>query len=353
MAARPSRVRLLLVLLAGVLGLSALAACSTDTGDAGRTGAPTGGTTARGPEPGAYPVTIADAFGRTTISHEPRRIVTLGSADQDILLALGVVPVGVPKVGWGGNADGSTPWFDAALKKLGGTAPTRYDDSDGTPISDIAKLSPDLILATQSGVTKAEYEKLMKIAPVIVYPGTAWLTPWQQSVSTVAKALGRPAAGAALIAATDADFTRVARANPSIVGRTFVMTYLSTTDMSKIDYYTPSDVRVKVLTQLGLKVAPVISRISAKNQFYGTISAERSSELSSDLLITYADSPNDIATFRKNALLGEIPALKSGHYVAAVNRTDALGLSSPTPLSLPYALDRVVPQIVQALAGNA
>src|SRR5688572_22296797 len=44
---------------------------------------------------GAYPVTIPNAYGETTIPAEPTRVVAVGFNEADFLLALGVVPVGV------------------------------------------------------------------------------------------------------------------------------------------------------------------------------------------------------------------------------------------------------------------
>ena len=113
----------------------------------------------------AFPVTIEHAFGETTIEAEPTRVATLGWTDHDHALALGVVPVGATKITWGGNEAGSTDWFDAAVEEAGAEAPVRYDDADGAPIDEVAELAPDLILATNSGITEAEYAKLSKIAP--------------------------------------------------------------------------------------------------------------------------------------------------------------------------------------------
>ena len=112
-------------------------------------------------------------------------MATLGWTDHDHALALGVVPVGATKITWGGNAAGSTDWFDAAVEEVGAEAPVRYDDADGAPIDEVAQLEPDLILATNSGITEAEYKKLSKIAPVVAYPEAPWTTPWQTSLETV------------------------------------------------------------------------------------------------------------------------------------------------------------------------
>ena len=59
---------------------------------------------------GAFPVTVKSALGSTTIDEKPKRIATWGWGAQDIVLALGIVPVAMPSFSYGGNADGVLPW---------------------------------------------------------------------------------------------------------------------------------------------------------------------------------------------------------------------------------------------------
>jgi iron complex transport system substrate-binding protein len=331
------------ILVACVAVALALTSCSTSTTDDDSD--PKAATSV---DPHAFPVTIEHAYGTTTIDREPKRVVTLGWSDQDVALALGVVPVGAVKITWGGNAKDSTPWFDAKLAELGGKQPTRYSDADGAPIEDIAKLAPDLILATNSGITKKEYDKLSKLAPVVAFPGDPWVTSWQKSLEMIGEALGRSTLAQQVEEQTDKSIVDAAKANPEIVGKSFIFAALTTTDMSKIDYYTPEDNRPRLLTDLGMVNAPIIEQISKPGTFYGTISAERADELTSDVFITYAETSKDLATFEHNDLLGQIPGIKDGHVLASTNQTDALGLSAPSPLSIPYAMTHFVPQVAEA-----
>ncbi|WP_313716520.1 ABC transporter substrate-binding protein, partial [Arsenicicoccus bolidensis] len=200
--------RSLLVLTSATLTSAlTLAACGSGAGStsSGSTsaGATSGAASQGAAEQGAFPVTIKHTFGETTITKEPTKVATVGWVDQDMAVSLGVVPVGATAMTWGGNAGKSTDWFDAAVAKLGGKAPTRYDDTDGIPVTEIAKLAPDVILATSSGLTKADYDKLSKIAPVVAQPGAPWVTPWTTSLETVGKALGRPTKATAVRAQTD------------------------------------------------------------------------------------------------------------------------------------------------------
>jgi iron complex transport system substrate-binding protein len=346
---RPLRgARALIAALLPVLVAGSLSACST-----GATATDDAAPASSEADAGAFPVTVEHAYGSTTIEEEPTRVATLGWSDHDAVLSLGVVPVGAVQITWGGNEHGSTPWFDEALAELGGEQPTRYADADGAPIDEIAKLEPDLILATNSGITQAEYDKLSRLAPVVAFPGEPWVTSWEDSLAIAGEALGRAELASEVRRDTEDAIAQAAEQNPQVVGKSFVFASLSTADMSKVDYYTPEDNRPRLLAALGMVNAPVIERISKPGQFYGTLSAERAPDLASDVFITYAETGDDLATFRDDPLLGRIPALRSGHVLASTNQTDALGLSAPSPLAIPYAMEHFVPLVAQAVDGDA
>jgi iron complex transport system substrate-binding protein len=336
--------------LAAALSASALAACSTTSTEDSEGDSGTEAQSAVDAD--AFPVTIEHAFGETTIESEPKRVATLGWVDQDHLLALDVVPVGALEVSWGGNEQKSTPWFDEALEELGGEQPTRYSDADGAPVEEIAKLTPDLILATNSGITEEEYQKLSKIAPTVAYPGDPWLTTWEDSLEMVGQATGRSELADAVEEETEAALEQAAADNPQIVGKSLIFAYLTTADTSKIDFYLPGDSRVDILLDLGMVNAPIVEKLSKPGQFYGTVSAERAPEMDSDVFITYAETDDDLETFTNDPLLGQVPAIRSGHVLASTDQTDALGMSAPSPLSLPYAMEKFVPQVAAAVDGN-
>ncbi|MBO0843348.1 MAG: iron-siderophore ABC transporter substrate-binding protein [Nocardioides sp.] len=342
--------RTLLAAASGLLALCGLASCSTgpaggtaDTGSAGATSQV---------DKGAFPVTIKHAFGSTTIAKEPKRIAVVGVNDQDMLLALGVVPVSIAKVTWGGDADGTTPWFDAKLKELRGKKPAILDQTDSIPVDEVAEQRPDLILATYSGLTRADYDRLSKIAPVVAYPSMAWGTPWQKSLEMVGQATGRNRLAAKVEASTEKEIADAKRANPSIQGKTFVFASLATTDLSQIPYYTPQDARPTFLTELGMVNAPYVVAHSPTGEFYTQVSAEKAADLRSDFFFTYAVKASDAQTFAKDKQLGQIPAIKSGHMWASTDNVASLAAGIPTPLSVPYAIDHFLPGVVKAVAGK-
>jgi iron complex transport system substrate-binding protein len=337
--------RLRQIALAVSLGALALTGCSTGATDS----ADAAGTTTTKAESGAFPATVTDAFGTTTIEKEPKRVVTLGWSDQDIALALGVAPVGAVKITWGGNADGSTPWYDAKLKEEGAAAPTRYDDADGVPFDDIAKLDPDLILATNSGLTKADYTKLSKLAPTVAYPKVPWGTSWQDSTKLVGQALGREDAADDLVRKVEDEVKETAAKYPALKDKTFIFATFDPKDTSTIGYYTPLDNRPQMLEDLGMKNAPVIEKLTkGSSEFWKTISAERASTLQSDVVVFYGETGKDEARIASNKLFGQIPAVKSGARLSLVDKTDALTMSAPSPLALPWFLDKIVPQLAAA-----
>lgn len=340
--------RLRQLALAAGLGALVLTGCSTGSTDKNEDASSTTKADAK-----AFPVTIEHAFGSTTIEKEPKRVVTVGYDAQDFVVSLGVAPVGAVAITYGGNAQKSTPWFDEALEKIGGKQPTRYDYANGAPVEEIAKLSPDLILATNSGLTKAEYTKLTKLTKVVAYPGDPYGTPWQTSLKMIGRALGRTDEAEKVKAETDKAIADMAAKYPQVKDKSFIMGAFTPADTSKIDYYTPLDNRPRLLKDLGMVNAPVIEKMSKDNPaFYLTVSAERAASLESDVFVTYFasdDAQGDIEAFRKDKLIGQVPALKSGGYVTVTDMTESMAQSAPSPLSIPYALDLLVPKIAEAV----
>lgn len=337
-----------LIATLAVAAATSLAACSTgpsggaseDTGSSRSTATATAA---------AFPVTLTHAFGETTIEAEPVRVATLGWTDQDMVLSLGVVPVGATALTWGGNEDQSSDWFDAALEEVGGTTPVRYSDADGTPVEAIAELNPDLILATNSGITAEDYESLSKIAPVVAYPDDPWVTPWQVSLRLVGEALGRGEQAEQRIEETEALIADTAEAHPELAEHTFVFAYLTTADLSSVGIYGRQDPRVGILEQFGLQSAPIVDEVVEEGAFYGSVSAERAATVESDLLLTYAETETDLQTFADDPLLGQIPAIAAGNAYAEVDKSVGLSITNPSPISLPFIIDNFLPHVLETL----
>jgi len=178
------------------------------------------------------------------------------------VLSLGVVPVGSTKLTWGGNDAGSSDWFDAKLAELGGEQPVRYDDTSGAPIAEVARLEPDVILATNSGITVKEYKKLSKIAPVVAYTDAPWVTPWRDTLEMVGQALGRNTVADEVEAETGRTIEDAKESNPAIQGKSVLFAYLATADLSQVGVYLADDNRVRILEELGMTSPPVLDDIA-------------------------------------------------------------------------------------------
>ena len=340
--------RPVLIAVSTALAVSGLAACSTGSTES----ADSGQESTSKADSGAFPVTIEHAFGETKIEEEPKRIAVVGVNDADMLLSLGVVPVSIPKVTWGGDEDGTTPWFDEKLEELDADMPAILDQTDAIPVDEVAKQTPDLILATYSGITEEEYKKLSEIARVVAYPDQPWATAWEDSLDMVGKATGRNELADEVEADTQKLYEDVQKDTPEIQGKTFIWAALSTADLSQIPFYTTEDARPDFLSDLGMKNAPVVEENTKKGEFFAQVSAEKASELESDFLFTYAVEDADAETYAKDKLIGQIPAIKDGHMWASTDNVASLAAGTPTPLSVPYAIDEFVPGIVKALEGQ-
>ena len=178
-------------------------------------------------------------------------MVTVSWVNDDVAIALGVVPVGVPKNEWGGNDKGSTPWKDAALEKLGAgfgsdKAPAQFSEADGINFTEIAKLNPDVILGAYSGLTEEDYKKLSEIAPVVAHPELAYGTSWQDSTTIIGKALGKEAEATKLVSDTEATIKDKVAKYPQIEGKTFIYGNLEPAKGDGVNVYTANDNRPEV-----------------------------------------------------------------------------------------------------------
>src|SRR3546814_11095437 len=75
----------------------------------------------------AFPVSVDHAYGATIIEAAPQRVVTWGWGTQDAVLALGVVPVGIPSMTYGGDGEGLLAWTRAAIEQSGQPMPEILD----------------------------------------------------------------------------------------------------------------------------------------------------------------------------------------------------------------------------------
>lgn len=202
----------------------------------------------------AFPVTIAHALGETTIDAKPERVVTWGWSAQDVVLDLGITPVGMPFFAYGGGEDGILPWTEAAITERGLEMPTVFPNTPEAPLEAIAALTPDVIIAPYSGITAEEYELLSAIAPVVAYPDKPWFIRWQDVVTLTGQALGGSEKAATLIADTEAFLAEQAAPFTDIPGTVFAN--IVNRNDGQVSVRMEGDPRVQLFADIGMVPAP-------------------------------------------------------------------------------------------------
>ena len=331
--------RLTAVAAAVVVGASVLAGCGSST--------PATTTDANNASGGTFPTKVEHFFGTTEIKEAPKRVVSLGYTDDQTLLALGVVPVGM--VDQYPNPEGKKPDINTqwawVKDKWGSTTPeVVMKNGDTEPnYEKIAQLRPDLIVAVYSEADQAWYDKLSKIAPTVGRTKAEkepFSAKWQDNALQVAKAVGKGDEGAKLIKGIDDKIAEAKKANPAWANETAVVTSWY---KDAVAPFTTTDVRGQVVTGIGFKGNTKIDEI-AGGKFYTTLSPERIDLMNVDRIFVIADEA-DQKSLKGFQLFANLPAVKAGkvHWILD-SEGPAVGaaISQATLASMPYAIDELV-----------
>lgn len=288
-----------------------------------------------------FPITIKHAFGETVIESKPERIVTLSWANQDAILALGQIPVGVSAANYGLMTDNKLhPWTDDAFKSLGVDSPNVFNDETGWDYEAIASCEPDIIVASYSGFTEEEYNLLSEIAPVVPYIETAWKTDWRQQTIVNATAIGMKSEGEALVEQTDKLISEKLKEYPELEGKSAGYFWISQDDMSTFYAYLPNDPRASYLNDLGLATPEsILSLAQSTEDFSVTISRENCDQLNDvDIMVVYGNQ-GLLDALQADPLMSQIPAVKNGAVVLIDEESALAAATTPSILSIPYAID--------------
>ncbi|WP_017596381.1 iron-siderophore ABC transporter substrate-binding protein [Nocardiopsis potens] len=327
---------------AAALALLATAACTSGAG---------------GPEAGADggrpPVAIEHAYGSTEITGEPERIVTLGWTSEATLLELGVVPVGMAASTFAGDDEGRLPWNSEKIEELGAEEPALLDTDDGVPAEEIAALEPDLILAVQTGIEEDEYEQLSAIAPTVAYLDEPWMTPWQEEALTVGRAIGREDDAQRVVDGVDDYLAGLAEAHPELQGATFA-TGRQEPGTGDFGFSVEGDARYELLEQVGLEPAPFIGDLEPEpGAFSARLSREHAERIDAEVLVMWAGSPEEREKLEQSEVFRKVDAVREGGYIGYDDTALTMAITSPGPLSIPWAMDEVVEDLSAAAEGRA
>jgi iron complex transport system substrate-binding protein len=294
-----------------------------------------------GAKSAAFPVTVDHKYGSTKIEAEPKKVVTLGLSDQDAVLALGVKPVG--SVDWFKEQPyGKWPW---AKELWGSTPPQIVGERDEYNMEKIAALKPDLIIAQYSGMKKEQYDTLSKIAKVVAQPKghEDYQAPWQVMTKQIGKALGRDAETEKLIAGIDARFKAVRDKHPEWKGKT--VTVGEPYEPGKFSAFSPKDPKVIFLTEMGFTTSETYRKALGKENI-ADLSSERFDVMEADRTV-WLGTPETEKAMKADPLYKKTKVHQEKRDLFLPYDSPDIGaaLSFNTVLSIPYAIDQVVPML--------
>ena len=296
----------------------------------------------------SFPVTVEHQFGETTIDAEPQRIVVAGITEQDILLELGVTPVATTE--WYGDQPYAVwPW---AADLLGDAEPEVLTTTDGFEYEKIASLRPDLIVGTNAGLDQEAYDKLSEIAPTVasVEGSEQYFSSWQDQTRIVSAAIGRSAEGDELIEGVEAAYADAAAEHPGFEGLTATFSQGSAWEGQLWVY--PDGLNTDFLTDLGFAITPGLEEYAPEEGVQAQISAENTGLLEADVVVFATEEPDAIDDLLEFGTLSTLPAVEENRAVYTDPEL-AGAIYFLTPLSQKYVLEKLLPRLENAVAGEA
>ncbi|MGW6460935.1 iron-siderophore ABC transporter substrate-binding protein [Streptomyces sp. NPDC055078] len=305
----------------------------------------------------AFPVSIKHAHGTTEIPAKPKRVIAVSWMSLDVVAALGTVPVGVDEQ-WGGDKDGYNPWFRTQVEKLGGELPEilNYGDSGEMDFEQILSLDPDLIIGLYSGIKDVDYKRLSEIAPTLPYlekpfdGGT-----WQHMTRTIGKALGETAKAESLVTDVEGRLATVAKENPQFKDKTFAYGVSLSPGATDLGLYVEYDPRVRLLTEMGFRNTPSMKRITDAvkgTNWYGGVSLEKLDTIEADVFVAWANGAKEVDYTLKDPVFQRWAPIAGKRYAFVQDAALGMATSGPSVLSIPWALERYVPMLADAVAGK-
>jgi iron complex transport system substrate-binding protein len=288
--------------------------------------------------------TIKHKYGSTEISGRPERVLSIGYQEHDFIFALGVTPIAV-RYWYGDKSDVIFPW---AEDEAGDADPEILNMPEGLNFERIAALEPDIIVGLYSGMTEDDYGTLSEIAPTVAQSGEYidYGMPWQETTMMLGKTLGREDRAEELVSGVEGQFEAVRKEYPEFEGKSLaVATYSGGT----FGVFASEDPRARFFTSLGFVIPEKFDEL-AGDSFYADLSAERVDLLEADVLVwdqlSFTEGGRD--GLEEEPLVRQLDAMRDERAIFLEDDIeDAFGWN--TVLSLPFALDGIVPMLAAAV----
>ncbi|WP_245588628.1 ABC transporter substrate-binding protein [Deinococcus pimensis] len=258
----------------------------------------------------SYPVTITHDLGTATLPKKPTRIVALGPHALDLLLSLGIQPVGYGEA----STYLATPAFGSPIrniKYLGSrvtTVPTNVGDRYHPNLEILMTLKPDLIVG--ENYASEAYPQLTRIAPTLLFKGTD-RDEWQRTLPLIARATDREKNYAAVLKRYQQGVTDTRQKLSKVMGdKKVLVVWTGGGDGRNLFNISDSgDWTGGLLEDLGLHVIDA-------NKRDATVGVEGLGAMNADAIVVLASGNNTPtrarADWTASALASRLPASRAG-----------------------------------------
>ncbi|MEM9464856.1 MAG: iron-siderophore ABC transporter substrate-binding protein [Actinomycetota bacterium] len=304
-----------------------------DTDDADEAEAPAG------------PIVVTHKFGETEVPRDPQRVLSLGFSDQDDLLALGVVPVGI--LDWFGDQPNAVwPW---AQPLLGDAEPTVIPAVVEPNVELIASVDPDLIVAVSQGLTREQYDLLSELAPTVAQHAdyADYRAPWQERTRLIGSIFDKADEAEALIRGVEDRFAEVRAAHPEFEGLSAAVAFAFN---GQPGVYASSDVRAQILESIGFQTPAEYDELAGE-AFFVNVSEERVDLLDTDVVVWIATDEVVMQDVLQSPIRDVMRAPGEGREIFTPTLVSG-AFSFGSPLSIGYLLDELVPELALAVDGD-
>ena len=132
-------------------------------------------------------------------------------------------------------------------------------------------------------------------------------------------------------------------------GKTFAFAGGLADASAQIAFYVSTDPRVQLVQDLGLVLADGIKALPIDQGFNIPISVENLDSVDADIFIAWHPDQAGADYVRSNDLVSRYRPVAEGHFIPITDRSFVMATSAPSPLSIPYALETLVPEIAAVL----
>jgi iron complex transport system substrate-binding protein len=250
-------------------------------------------------------------------------------------------------VDWFGERPyGQWPW----TKDLWGDKPPEVvGQRDDYNFEKIINLKPDLIIGLYSGMTREQYDTLSKIATTVAQPKDShdYAAPWQDMTRMIGRALGLAAKANELISAVDQRFARVRTEHPAWSGKSVAV--VDAFEPGKYAVFSATDPKARFLTEMGFRIPDAIAR-SAGDKNAAELSSERLDLVDVDRLVFLTSDPAAESRVQADRVYQGLKVARDGRVLFVPYAQPPVGaaISFNTVLSIPYAIDQLVPLLTAA-----